>query len=560
MKHFRALPALLAAIAVVITMTGCPTAPPSDHNGNNGNNGNPDPGQAAAPYSDGTAAGGVVRYEAAFKIPNMVISSRSTSGDFFVAGTMSADVHVGQWDDPETHETLNNATPRTEQIFVAKYNKFGVRQWLRAVATVSACRLTAIESQGGGIFVISGSTDGNITAGNVSLNMQGRNVFLLQANPDAQVAWIRGVTGPASPDAGKMFHLQDGSILLTGNFAQTATFRPYTKPTNPFELPDFSPNIEPRDEALTLTSKGQDDGFIAYYTAAGRLKWARQIAGPGNDGATSAYADSRGIFVCGYFESKATLGFKKNTRPHLPGVNEFVAEERTSKGKADGFVEKLNVEGRLQWVGTLGGKEDDRFQDLDNFEGKWIVAGGNYGAAMEFDRRNPAGATEKGALPYAGGTDMFFWTLDMDGRSINAYGMGSPAADVCTGVESNNMYVFACGNYSGPIPLDRPLAHEGGTDAFYVGWNGLPGPKTYFLGRASGSANQMAWGMCPRSFTQPQPGGTMSGQDVLYFVGSFAGNTTFADILNDTEHNLAIENGFDGFLWKTVSGTTVAPQ
>jgi hypothetical protein len=555
-------PWLVATTFVIaVCLAGCPSAQPNDNGNNNGNNGGNNGGNgnnngnAAARFSDGSIDNGVIRFDAQFGIPDMAISARSTSGDFFVAGTMTNLLRVGEWENAEAHIDVNTSVP---SIFVVKYNQHGVRQWIHVVAEASECKLSAIESTGGGKFVISGSAEGPITAGTTRLDLQGRNIFLLQCNPDATVDWVRAVTGPSREEAGKIVHMQDGKIVLTGTFSEYIVFDPYLKPNNPLEIPKPT---KPGKGELKLTSEGRTDGFIALFNSLGELKWARQISGLGNDGATACYADSRGIFACGYFEKTATLGSKPNKRPHLPGIEPYVPVKHTAIGGADGFVQKLDFDGYIQWSRTLGGKAHDRFTDMDDYNGKKFVVGGNYGGPMEYERRTLQGTQEKATLAHIGDTDMLFWELDPEGKSINVQGLGSTGADACKGVETDNTHVFACGEFGGTLRFDHwTLTNTGNANCFFAGWNGaVSANDPYFLGSASGDGIQLAWGMCPRSYVTPAPSGA-TGKDVLYFLGSYMDATRFMDYHVDAEYDLTVDDHFNGFLWKTVSSRDLPPN
>ena len=98
------------------------------------------------------------------------------------------------------------------------------------------------------------------------------------------------------------------------------------------DLTDFDPG----SGSLELDTAGGSDAFVAKYTSAGHLVWARALGGPVAEEAKALAVDSAGnVYVAGWFQ--LTTDFDPG-----PGTAEL-----TSEGSMDGFVVKLDSAGSL---------------------------------------------------------------------------------------------------------------------------------------------------------------------------------------------------------------------
>ncbi len=99
-----------------------------------------------------------------------------------------------------------------------------------------------------------------------------------------------------------------GNVCVTGSFSGTAAFG-----SGP--------------AAFTLTSAGGTDVFVAKYTAAGALLWARDLGGSGDDAGAGVTVDGAGnVYTTGSFSGTADFD---------PGA---AAVNLTSAGAEDVFV------------------------------------------------------------------------------------------------------------------------------------------------------------------------------------------------------------------------------
>jgi len=148
--------------------------------------------------------------------------------------------------------------------------------------------------------------------------------------------WVRSAGSPATLDYGQALAvLQDGSVIITGNFSSRASFG----------LED--PN------ATHFWSEGETDIFIAGYDSDGALAWAKRAGGTGADECTGiAPLPDGSSFITGYFNNTASFGKGENNETSLTIEGTYENE--------DIFIARYNADGTLAWAKNAGGAGDDR--------------------------------------------------------------------------------------------------------------------------------------------------------------------------------------------------------
>ena len=143
------------------------------------------------------------------------------------------------------------------------------------------------------------------------------------------------ILGAGKIDAGFDVALDaDGNLHVTGVFQGKLDFDPDPK----------------RRSILRTTSDGADDRdiFAAKYAPDGELLWARSFGGELEDFARHIALDPRGnVLLAGLIN-----------RQGIFRTGDIQRDVRT-RGDIDAFVAKLSPNGRLRWVGTIGGRETD---------------------------------------------------------------------------------------------------------------------------------------------------------------------------------------------------------
>jgi hypothetical protein len=154
--------------------------------------------------------------------------------------------------------------------------------------------------------------------------------FVARYHGDGSLAWVKQFGGAAGSDQGvAIAAAADGSCVVTGTFAGTATFGEGSN-------------------QVVLDSVGGVDVFVARYDGNGNLLWARRGGGPGDDQARGIGVLSTGACIaCGGYSGTATFGTP----------TDFGALQ--SVGMRDAYVTRFADDGALTWVRSAGGASDD---------------------------------------------------------------------------------------------------------------------------------------------------------------------------------------------------------
>ncbi|MFZ5971787.1 MAG: T9SS type A sorting domain-containing protein [Bacteroidota bacterium] len=157
-----------------------------------------------------------------------------------------------------------------------------------------------------------------------------------------------------------------GNVYVTGYFGGVVDFDPGTGTT-------------------LLTSAGQRDIFVAKYSNAGALIWARRIGSTASETGSGIYVDGNAnVFVAGFYNG--TVDFDPGT-----GV-----QSRTSVGQKDLFFLKLDNLGNFAWATTLGSTADDEAVTIAA-NATYVYVAGNYGAQIDLDpSANVTGPSNQG--------------------------------------------------------------------------------------------------------------------------------------------------------------------
>jgi len=293
------------------------------------------------------------------------------SGDDYGQGISAlpdgSSIVTGYFSDTATfgNTTLTSTTAGSYDVFTAKMNADGTWAWATKAGGTGSDYGLGISALPDGSSIVTGYFSGAATFGNTTLTSTtagNDDVFTAKMNADGTWAWATKAGGTGDDYGQGVSALPDGSSIVTGWFADTATFG-----------------------STTLTSAGSADVFTAKMNADGTWAWATRAGGTGDDYGTSisALPDGSSI-VTGYFIRNATFG----------------STTLTSAGGYDVFTAKMNADGTYAWVTQAGGTGYDNGIGLGVSalpDGSSIVTGYFNGTAT-------FGST---TLTSAGGYDVF---------------------------------------------------------------------------------------------------------------------------------------------------------
>ncbi|RYU93847.1 SBBP repeat-containing protein [Emticicia agri] len=229
------------------------------------------------------------------------------SGNAYLTGSVFYNATFGD----TTITSAGNA-----DIFLAKYNSIGEKQWVRQAGSTMDDVGNAIAVDGSGNVYATGYFQGTASFGGTFVSATGSDIFICKYTTDGIFDWVRKAGGSLTDNGNGITVSSGGEVYVTGDFSGTATIG-----------------------TASLVSAGGFDIFVAKYNLNGDFSWAQRAGGSGGDGGMGIVRDLNGnVFVTGYFINTATFGDTKIT----------------SLGNIDVFVAKYNIDGVLEWVQKAG--------------------------------------------------------------------------------------------------------------------------------------------------------------------------------------------------------------
>jgi hypothetical protein len=406
--------------------------------------------------------------------------------------------------------------------------------------------------------------------------------FLAKYTAAGALCWARCVGGNVTGIA----LASDGSICVTGGFAETVDFDPSTNDylltsvgssTDIFVLKldvtghllwvrqmggtetDFARGIvlddhdniyttgnfagtvdfNPGSGTANLTSKNTSaDVFVSKLDSAGNYVWVRQLGGSGADIANGiALGPDGSIYTTGYFSGTADFD---------PGS---AARNLTSNGTSDIFISKLNSSGNYVWACQFGGNLDDVGNGIAVASDGSVYSTGKFRGTADFD---PGPGTTNLVCEGSGNEDIFILKLDAAGNFGWARGFGGLDFDSGSAITLGpDGGVYATGSFRGtadfdPGPGSFTLTNSGSYEDAYVlklddagnlGWVGA-------LTGALASGYSIAVGQNGNVFTTGSFGGTVDfdpGPNTLDLSGTSGDDDVFISMLRPNHAPSAID-------------------
>jgi len=320
-----------------------------------------------------------------------------------------------------------------KDIFIAKYNSSGERQWTKCIGGTGYRYAHDIASSGNGCSIAAGLFRETAVFGygednETTLYANGYNDFYLaRYSPDGSLDWVRSIASLENKWGELYMDVIDGGLsVITGLFAGTAQF-----------------GVGDSGETI-LKSKGGGAVFIAKYNQSGSLEWARSAGGSDEtDSAAatgiSAHSDGTSV-ITGSFWGTVEFG---------PGEDAGVILSPCGDGEGDVFIAKYDSSGKLILAKKAGGSLSDSSHDIDMFPDQSFVITGMISDTAVFGE----GEINETTLNISDG-NIFIAKYNADGtlawaRSAKGYygegiaanndgssllmGIGGPAENPCNG-------------------------------------------------------------------------------------------------------------------------------
>lgn len=271
-------------------------------------------------------------------------------------------------------------------------------------------------------------------------NDTGHDAGLVGAVPGFGFALQAGANG--NSNGGSVAVDGIGNVFVTGDFEGTADFDP-------------GPGI------YNLTSAGGSDIFVAKYSQAGALVWARRMGessddvGVGDSGHDIAVTADGNVYITGCFHGIVDFD---------PGT--ATANLRSSDWN-DAFVLRLDTDGNFIWARRIGGWGHENGVAIAVAGDGSVYTTGYFSDAVDFD---PGPATYN-ITP--NGNDIFILRLDSAGNFNWAGSLGGADDSVADLAVGSDGRIYITGSFAGTEDFDLgayalTLTSTGASDAFLL--------------------------------------------------------------------------------------------
>lgn len=186
---------------------------------------------------------------------------------------------TGIFSDTISHPSANLISKGGTDILLAKYNQFGVIQWIKGYGgqgNDAGNNIHCKEDQG---FVAAGEFSTTILLGDTVFESLGNSdIVIMSFDGNDSLDWSKH-SGSAGIDLAYNIALDTTAILLTGAFSGSIDF-----------------------EGTTLISKGATDIFLSKLDLGGNVEWVKSWGGQGIDCGYGIHQRGTEISLCGIFQ------------------------------------------------------------------------------------------------------------------------------------------------------------------------------------------------------------------------------------------------------------------
>ncbi len=196
------------------------------------------------------------------------------------------------------------------------------------------------------------------------------------------------------------------------------------------------------------------------HSKAQTLAWAGQAGGAGVERAAAIAVDKAGnSYVTGLFNGTADFD-----------PDPFIDKELFSKGAADVFLAKYDIDGNYIWAISLGGPLGDTANAVAVDEAGNVYICGSFNGTADFDPSPDIKALEANGP----NTDIFLAKYDANGAYLWAFAIGGEGSDIARGLvldDAGNICLlggFFAKMDVDPGPQQSMLSSNGGLDVFFA--------------------------------------------------------------------------------------------
>lgn len=404
------------------------------------------------------------------------------TGNVYVIGSFQGSIQFGAG-----AGSLNSAG--LFDVFFAKYNTVGSLVWAKRIGAAGVAGGYGIAVDGAGNVFIAGNFNGTVDfdPGPGAKNLTsagGFDAFLAKYDGDGALLWAHQLGANQFEEARSIALDTSGNVFVAGIFNGTVDFDP--GPAN-----------------VELQAAGSSDLFLAQYSSAGALVWAKQLEGTGSERVLSMVSGIGGqVYIAGHFEGSVDFD---------PGAGDLILD---ALGDSDVFFAQYDADGALVWAQSVGGffYEEARGIATDRFGNVYLT--GRYGETVDFDPG--PGIAE---LDNAGINDAFFAKYDADGAFLWANSIGGDGNDIGNNIAVDSFgQVCVTGQYMNTVDFDP------GNDTSNLS---ATGDIEIFVARYTASGEFLWAGSIGGTSMEESAAIALDAQQNIYFTGYFKGTADF---------------------------------
>lgn len=332
-----------------------------------------------------------------------------------------------------------------DDIYVIKLGVDGELIWSRTFGGAGADVAMDVDVDGADSIVISGYFAQSASFGGETLTSAGEyDGFISELDPDGNVMSSWQLSGAGMDKVSNVAAHDDGSIIFT--------------------IESDSASIDVGGQIHT--NAGGYDIVVAKRSSSGAIVWSTGIGHAGDDWPFDLEVDALGnTYVVGSFLESIDLGF---------GV-------RYANGGRDAFVTKLGANGTPEWATTFGGNQSDNAFGVAIGPGNTVHVVGNVRGTIDFG----TGATS--------GTEDAFWSsYTSAGVFISAARYGDAEGQRATSIVADDLgNIIIGGWFQGNIDFGGgPISSSTDVDA-YVAKLAVDGTQLWSKGFGSSGAQRV---------------------------------------------------------------------
>ncbi len=249
-----------------------------------------------------------------------------------------------------------------EEVFIVKYSTGGNIVWARSMGGDQLDRGAAIAVDGDGDLYITGYFSSELmdfdpnpdnTAPLIGSGVE-HNMFVAKYTANGNYVWVKQM-GEANKCMGDKIALDAaGHLYVTGRFA-------------------VSVDMDPAASIATITSKGEEDVFLAKYDTSGRYIWAQGIGGSGFDEVMSVMYANSSVYVQGFFNDTVDFDSGPDTANLFAGAGQPV------------FIARYDLNGHYLWAGSFIGTGSNRGNGLCMDKSNNLYSAGQFRGTIDLD-------------------------------------------------------------------------------------------------------------------------------------------------------------------------------